>query len=87
MESSVRGSQVSFVENIDINIGLIRSTLNTDTLHVKKFKVGYRSRRDVALIYLGDVNIDCVNIKSKRRQLQTICHSCIRRHSGSSRLV
>ena len=55
IESSVRGSQVSFVENIDVNIGLIRSTLNTDTLHVKKFKVGYRSRRDVALIYLGDV--------------------------------
>ena len=55
IESSVRGSQVSFVENIDVNIGLVRSTLNTDTLHVKKFKVGYRSRREVALVYLGDV--------------------------------
>ncbi|WDL99574.1 spore germination protein [Alicyclobacillus sp. ALC3] len=55
IESSVRGSQVSFVENIDVNIGLIRNSLNTETLRVKKFKVGYRSRRDIALIYLEDV--------------------------------
>jgi len=55
LEASSRGSQISFVESIDTNIGLLRIGLNTDTLLVKKFKVGYRSRREVAVIYLSDV--------------------------------
>ncbi|GMA63802.1 spore germination protein [Alicyclobacillus fastidiosus] len=55
VESSVRGSQISFVENIDINLGLIRQGIKTATLHVKQLKVGYRSRREVAIVYIGDV--------------------------------
>ncbi|SHK26143.1 spore germination protein [Alicyclobacillus tolerans] len=55
IESTVRGAQVSFVENIDINIGAIRVWMATESLTIKKFKVGYRSRREVAVLYLYDV--------------------------------
>lgn len=55
IEASSRGSQISFVENIDVNIGLIRVNLATDTLRVKKLKVGYRSRRNVAVLFIGDI--------------------------------
>nr|WP_245631676.1 spore germination protein [Alicyclobacillus ferrooxydans] len=55
IESSVRGPQISFVENLDINIGLLRQILNTDTLRIKKLNVGYRTRTDVAVVFLEDV--------------------------------
>jgi len=55
IESSARGSQISFVENLDINLGLIRRQLTTDTLRVKKMKIGYRSHTNVAVIFMDDV--------------------------------
>lgn len=55
IESSVRGIQISFVEDIDVNIGQLRNMMHTETLHVKKLKVGLRSRTEVAVVYLEDV--------------------------------
>jgi hypothetical protein len=55
VESTVRGSQISFVENLDVNVGLLRTYLNTDSFHIKKLKVGYRSRKEVAVAYIGDI--------------------------------
>lgn len=55
LESSSRGSQVSFVEDIHVNVGLVRKALKTDSLRVKKMKIGYRSRTEVAVIYMEDV--------------------------------
>ncbi|MCL6593617.1 MAG: spore germination protein, partial [Alicyclobacillus sp.] len=55
IESASRGSQISFVEDLSINVGLIRRAIRSDTLRVKKLKVGFRSRTDVAVIYLDDV--------------------------------
>ncbi|QSO48251.1 spore germination protein [Alicyclobacillus mengziensis] len=55
LESSTRGPQVAFIENIDVNIGLMRWALENDTLTVKQFTVGYRSRNRVAVLYQHDV--------------------------------
>lgn len=55
IESASRGSQISLVENLDINVGLIRSALRTETLHVKKMKMGYRSRTDIAILFIEDI--------------------------------
>ncbi|MDQ0188786.1 spore germination protein [Alicyclobacillus cycloheptanicus] len=55
LESSTRGPQVAFIENIDVNIGLVRGTLTSDSLTVKELRVGYRSRNRVAVLYLHDV--------------------------------
>ncbi|EPZ43023.1 spore germination protein [Alicyclobacillus acidoterrestris] len=55
IETSSRGSQVSFVENVDVNVGLLRRNLTTDSLVVKHVKVGYRTRRKVAIAFVRDV--------------------------------
>jgi len=55
IESSTRGPQIAFIEDIDVNIGLMRGMLASDTLTVKEFKVGYRSRTRVAVLYEHDV--------------------------------
>lgn len=55
LESSVRGSQVGFVEALATNISLIRDSLHSSSLVVKKVNVGVRSQRTVAVIYLRDV--------------------------------
>ncbi|RIV28171.1 spore germination protein [Alicyclobacillaceae bacterium I2511] len=55
LETSPRGSQISFVENVDINIGLIRNALHTRSFQVKKIEVGYRSRSSIAVLYMNDV--------------------------------
>lgn len=55
IESSTRGPQIAFIEDIDVNIGLMRGMLKSDTFTVKEFKVGYRSRTRVAVMYEHDV--------------------------------
>lgn len=54
-ESSTRGPQVGFVENVEINVGLMRRTLASDALTVKQCIVGYRSRTKVCVVYQHDV--------------------------------
>lgn len=55
LESTTRGAQIGFVEDIQTNIGLVRQSFGTDTLTVRSFCVGYRSRTRVALLYQHDV--------------------------------
>jgi hypothetical protein len=71
IETSIRGTQISFVENLDINIGLLRKGLITETLHIKKFKIGYRSRKSVAVAYIGDV-ANPVAVETVIQRLQSI---------------
>lgn len=69
VESSTRGPQIGFIENIDTNIGLIRTALVSDALTVKEMRVGYRSRTRVALLYQHDVaNPNLVSTAMKRIQ-------------------
>ncbi|MFD1673393.1 spore germination protein [Alicyclobacillus fodiniaquatilis] len=55
VEVTTRGSQISFVENYQTNVGLIRANLACANLSVKEYKLGERSRRTVAMVYLSDV--------------------------------
>ncbi|GLG00274.1 putative membrane protein YndD [Alicyclobacillus hesperidum subsp. aegles] len=55
VESASRGSQVAFVENIDINLGMIRQLLSSDTLVIKRWTIGVRSHHTVALAFIRDV--------------------------------
>ncbi|WP_242549212.1 spore germination protein [Alicyclobacillus mali (ex Roth et al. 2021)] len=67
LETSTRGSQVAFVENIDINLGMIRQHMSTDTLVVKRWSIGVRSHRVVAMVYVRDIaNPILVETVSKR---------------------
>jgi hypothetical protein len=55
LESSTRGPQIGFVEQIDVNIALMRNALTSDSLTVREERVGYRSRTRVAIFYEHDV--------------------------------
>ncbi len=54
-EKGLRGSREGFIENLDINISLIRRRLRDPKLVVKKTIVGKRSRTQVAIIYVEDI--------------------------------
>lgn len=69
VESSTRGPQVAFIENVDVNVGMMRWALTGDTLTVKELMVGYRSRTRVAVLYEHDVaNPNLVETAIKRIQ-------------------
>ena len=54
-EVSVRGPRDGFIEDVSVNVALIRKRLRTSTLTVKEFIVGKRSQTKVALLYMDDI--------------------------------
>jgi spore germination protein KA len=55
MESSAVGPQVGFIEELDININLIRKRLPVPELLVIEMKVGELSKTNVAVIYMDGI--------------------------------
>lgn len=54
-EVVLRGAKDSFNENLRTNTALIRRRIKDTRLKVKQKKVGYRSRTNVALLYMDDL--------------------------------
>ena len=54
-EQAILGSKQGFTEDLESNVGAIRSRLRDPSLRVEIFTVGARSHTQVALVYLGDV--------------------------------
>ncbi|AEJ43982.1 spore germination protein [Alicyclobacillus acidocaldarius] len=71
LETSTRGSQVAFVENIDINLGMIRQYMSTDTLVIKRWSIGVRSHRVVAMVYVRDI-ANPILVETVSRRLDAI---------------
>ncbi|TYR81773.1 spore germination protein [Priestia megaterium] len=66
-EFSVVGPQVGFVENIDVNIHLLRQQLNTSNLTIKEINVGAISHTRVIIAYIeGVTNEQHVNTMTQR---------------------
>ncbi len=66
-ERTSRGPREGFVENLDINISMIRRRLRDPKLVVKKTIVGRRSRTPVAMLYIEDIaSPDVINDLRKR---------------------
>lgn len=61
-ERTARGPREGFIENLDINISMIRRRLRDPNLVVKKTMIGRRTRTPVALMYIEDIaSPDVVN--------------------------
>ncbi|MBP2655184.1 MAG: spore germination protein [Firmicutes bacterium] len=61
-ETVVRGAKEGFIENLDINISLIRRLIKDRNLAVENFIVGKRSQTRLVLVYIKDiVNDDILN--------------------------
>lgn len=54
-ETSIRGSREGFVENLEINVSIIRRKIKDKNLHFEFFNVGRRSQTDLAVIYIEDI--------------------------------
>ncbi|UCZ51505.1 spore germination protein [Bacillus shivajii] len=68
VEYSVIGPKEAFVENLDVNINLIRKRIPTTDFVVKKLKVGTLTHTDVAVVYLKSI----ANEEDVRTALQRI---------------
>ena len=55
LEAPVKGPRDNFIEDISVNIALIRKRLPTNSLCVEKFELGTRSKTSVALMYFDDI--------------------------------
>ncbi len=61
-ETSLRGSREGFVENLEVNISLLRRSIKDSNLCIEKLVVGRRSQTDLALVYIKDlVNIEALD--------------------------
>ncbi len=66
-EVTIKGPRDNFIEDIAINIALIRKRLRTTSLHIKKFEIGRRSSTAVSLLYIADIaNKDVVDGITKK---------------------
>lgn len=55
LEAPVKGPRDNFIEDISVNIALIRKRLPTSSLSVEKFELGKRTKTTVALLYFDDI--------------------------------
>ncbi|MBU3191484.1 spore germination protein [Clostridium bowmanii] len=66
-ETSLRGSRDGFVENLEVNISLLRRMIKDPNLSIEKFVVGRRSQTDLALVYIKDlVNTEALDDLKER---------------------
>lgn len=70
-ETVIRGSRISFIEDIDTNISLLRRELKDPNLRIESYEVGRRSNQRVAVCYVeGITNPDILD--EVKRRLKTI---------------
>ncbi len=62
-----RGPRDCFVENIDVNLSLVRYRLKDKNLHVENIELGERTKTSMAITYIEDIANDvCVQEVKKR---------------------
>lgn len=70
-EVSIKGPRDNFIEDISVNIALVRKRMPTNSLCVEKTTVGKRTKTNVALLYMDDIaNKTILNgIRNKLEQI------------------
>lgn len=54
-ETAAKGPRDGFVENLEVNISLIRRKVKDKNLNIELFNLGKRLQSDVAMVYIDDV--------------------------------
>lgn len=54
-ENVIKGSKETFIENIKVNIGLVRNRIKTSDLKVREIKVGKEAPTTIVVMYLDQV--------------------------------
>ncbi|GLC89191.1 spore germination protein [Lysinibacillus piscis] len=71
MEVLVKGPRDNFIEDVSVNIALLRKRLPTNSLCVEKVEVGKRSKTNVAILYFDDI-VDMDILHGIKKQLATV---------------
>jgi len=70
-ESAIRGSREGFVENIGVNISILRRKIKDKNLTMENLIIGKRSQTDVVIMYIDDI-VDKDVLKEVRNKLNSI---------------
>ncbi|WP_027626472.1 spore germination protein [Clostridium lundense] len=69
-EAAIKGPRESFVENLEINISIVRRRIKDKNLKLERLVVGKRSQTDISIIYIDDVaDKSLVNYTKERIQM------------------
>ncbi|QDQ03267.1 spore germination protein [Lysinibacillus fusiformis] len=71
MEVLVKGPRDNFIEDISVNIALLRKRLPTNSLCVEKMNLGERSKTTVAILYFEDI-VDLDILHGIKKQLAAV---------------
>jgi spore germination protein KA len=78
-EDVVRGPREGFIENVNVNIALMRRKIKDTDLCVEKFVIGEKSKTDVYILYIKSVAnpklIEEIRIRLKRIKIEAILES------------
>ncbi|OBZ12288.1 spore germination protein [Bacillus sp. FJAT-26390] len=67
MEVSIRGPRDGFVEQLSMNVALVRKRLRTPDMHIQYQRIGKESMTEVALIYMEGIAKPELVAEAKRR--------------------
>ncbi|WP_416826338.1 spore germination protein [Ectobacillus polymachus] len=70
-EVTIQGPRDNFIEDLTINIGLIRKRLRTTSLCVESLEIGKRSKTKVAVLYIQDIADQSI-LKQLMKKLQSV---------------
>lgn len=70
-ETAAKGPRDGFVENLEVNISLIRRKVKDNNINFELFTVGRRLQSDVALVYLNDV-VDKQVLEELKKRLKSV---------------
>jgi spore germination protein KA/spore germination protein len=71
IEYTLRGPRDCFVESLNVNLSLIRYRVKDSKLRVKQYKVGRRTKTDVAVFYIEDIANESV-VSTIQRRIEAI---------------
>lgn len=71
MEVLVKGPRDNFIEDIRVNIALLRKRLPTNSFCVEKVELGKRSKTNVAILYFDDI-VDMDILHGIKKQLAAV---------------
>lgn len=91
-DESLRGPREGFVENLEINISMLRRKIKDKNLKTEKYTLGRRSQTDLVIMYIDDI-VDKEFLEKIKKQVSIIdidsvpsnstIEQCIEEHSYS----
>ncbi|MBU3184690.1 spore germination protein [Clostridium estertheticum] len=70
-ETAAKGPRDGFVENLEVNISLIRRKVKDKNLNIELFNVGSRLQSDLAMVYIEDV-VDKHVLEELKKRIEAI---------------